>query len=264
MASKFVHLKEIVSGFYNLRGSFTFAFGFVDIGTHMSFIRLSSGKFLVLDTISIPPSGSIKTEIDTLTENGTLIEAVIACHPFHTMYFTPFNELYPGVKMYGTPRHIRNNQIIKWSGDVNDESTRKLWENEGVFMRIPDGAEFVNPEEDNHFSSLVVFHAPTRTIHVDDTFMYFGNPSFLFRLAGVRPDTMKFHLKLTTNGLLPTPEAPLQFQAWVQSLIDDWDFDNMCCAHDSNKIGGAKEKLIETLQSGSKVLLKMAEDRKNA
>lgn len=47
--------------------------GLVDIGTHMSFLRLESGKFLVVDCLDLLPSQ--KKEIDDLTANGTLIEA---------------------------------------------------------------------------------------------------------------------------------------------------------------------------------------------
>ncbi len=106
--------EEIGPGFYNLRASFTFACGLIDIGTHMSLAKLNSGRYLVIDTCDVSPAA--KAAIDRITNNGDLIEAVVATHPFHTMYFPSFYNLYPNVKYYGTPRHIRNQPSIPWAG----------------------------------------------------------------------------------------------------------------------------------------------------
>ncbi len=229
MTHQFKNLIEVAPGFWNLRGSFTFGFGLIDIGTHMSFLRLRSGKILVVDTCDV--SASTKIEIDQLTNNGALIEGVIATHPFHTMYFAPFAKLYPDVKYYGTPRHIRNIKTIQWAGDLNDEVTRNSWEEEGISIRIPEGADFVNPAENNHFISAFVLHKDSRTIHDDDTLMFFSKPGFVLRLAGASDGKLDFHPSTLKEGLYATPEAPLQFQAWVQQLCADWDFDNICSAH---------------------------------
>lgn len=238
-------LIEIGPGFWNLRASLTFAFGAIDIGTQMSFLRLNNGRFLVVDTCDV--SASTKREIDELTENGSLIEAVIGTHPFHTMYFTSFYKLYPNTKYYGTPRHLRNNKVVPWAGDMNDEAVRNQWESEGVSIRIPDGADFVNPAENNHFTSAFVLHRASRTLHDDDTVMYFQNPGFVLRLAGARDGTMDFHLSTLKEGLYPTEEAPMQFYRWVEKLLEDWDFDNLVAAHTGVKIGGAKAQLTEVL-----------------
>jgi hypothetical protein len=259
MAKRFTHLKEIGPGFWNLRGSFTVALGMADIGTHMSFLRLSSGKMLVIDTCDVNPA--IKIEIDELTDNGRLIQGVVGTHPFHTMFFSPFYKLYPNTKYYGTPRHLRNNKFIPWAGDLNDETVRNMWENDGVSIRIPDGADFVNPAEDNHFISAFVFHKESRTIHVDDTVNCFENPGFLMRMMGIRDGTMDFHNSTLKGGLLPTSEAPLQFRDWVSNLLKDWDFDNICSAHNGNKIGGAKEQLAQLLSSYEPKFQKLSQGR---
>jgi hypothetical protein len=105
-------LNEIAPGFYNLRGSFV-VMKLLDVGTQMSIIKLqSTGKFLVLSTCDI--SEQAKTELDQLTNNGDLIEGVIATHPFHTLHFKTFYEWYPTVKFYGTPRHLRKLPEIPW------------------------------------------------------------------------------------------------------------------------------------------------------
>eukprot|EP01034_Spumella_vulgaris_P043859 gene43859-54493_t len=234
--------------------------GLIDIGTHMSIVRLKSGKFLIVDTVEISPAA--KREIDQLTQNGTLIDGVIATHPFHTLYFAAFHKLYPNAKYYGTPRHIRKIKTIQWYGDVNNESVRNKWEAEGVSIRIPDGADFVNPAENNHFDSAFLFHHESRTIHVDDTIMFYQNPGFLLRCAGAKDGAMDFFMNTLQDGLLPSADAPLQFQAWVERLLIDWDFDNIVAAHTGNKIGGAKEMLHQTLEGYKAKFAKMAAKRK--
>ena len=59
---------------------------------------------------------------------------------------------------------------------------------------------------------------------------------------------MMWHTTLTSVGLYATPEAPTQFKEWVEALIHDWDFDNICTAHVGNTVGGAKTALKATLQ----------------
>lgn len=120
------HFVEIGDGFYNLKTPLLIA-GLFDVGNQMSLLRLKSkNRFLLLDTCEL--SVGAKFELDFLTENGTLIDGVIATHPFHTMFFVAFHAKYPTLKFYGTPRHIRTIPSIPWAGDVNEEIVRRLWE----------------------------------------------------------------------------------------------------------------------------------------
>lgn len=235
---------EIGTNFWNLRGSFTFAGGLIDIGTHCSLIKLSSGNFLLIDTIKF--SDKAIRELNELTDNGSKLEAVVATHPFHTVFFPAFFKLYPNAKYYGTPRHIIKGQGVNWQPQsIANPEILKQWEAEQIYMRIPDGAEFETPAESNHFSSVHVFHKPSRTIHVDDTILYFENPGFALRMLCKSHGKMEFwDLK---GGLRHTETAPSEFKAWVQQLIEDWDFDNICTAHTGNKIGGGKLLLQQTL-----------------
>jgi len=217
-------------GFWNIRSTFDID-GF-NIGTQMSLIQLSTGKFLVLDTVEL--DAELKGEIDILTKNGTLMEAVLATHPFHTTYFPAFYQVYPHVPFYGTPRHLRIEPTIPWVGSMWDCDTRQKWLPE-VHFRIPRGSEFVapQPEDSNHFSGIHAFHPPSKTIHVDDTIMY------NLPLA----DDMLFHPSILTVGLYHIPQSPPAFHDWVQRLITEWDFDNICAAHNGVKLGGAKLEL---------------------
>ena len=75
----FNHLIEVGPGFYNIRSSFKLLCGLIDLGTHMSVAKLANGKYLVIDTVNLTTEQ--KAEFDTLTDNGNLIQAVLATHP---------------------------------------------------------------------------------------------------------------------------------------------------------------------------------------
>lgn len=258
LASPYKFLVEVGEGFWNIRGSFT-VLGVIDLGTHMSVLRLSSGKFLVIDTIPLTPQ--IKTELDHLTDNGNLIDAVIATHPYHTLHFPAFFAEYPTLRYYGTPRHLNVSSTVTWTGTVFDLSVQEQWEPD-VSMRIPDGAEFVNPTPDNHFAGVFVFHRASKAIHVDDTVCYFEDPGCILSCIGAKQGSMKFHTSLTSVGLLPTPEAPYDFKNWMQKVIDDWDFDIICTAHTGNKIQGAKAQLQQTLDQTESTFARISERNK--
>lgn len=68
---------------------------------------------------------------------------------------------------------------------------------------------------------------------------------------------------MTGPGLYHTAEAPLDFKAWLEKVLADWDFDNMCCAHVENKIGNAHTALKKALEEADKTLLKLSEKSKD-
>ncbi|KAJ3234847.1 hypothetical protein HDU78_005598 [Chytriomyces hyalinus] len=240
--------------------------GLINVGTHMSFIRLSSGKFVAVSAVDL--DAEAKAEVDRLTANGKNIESVLATNPFHTMAFEPFYALYPDARYYGTPRHIRNIKTIPWAGSVADDAVLKMYEPE-IEMRIPAGAEFNDPkpEATNHFSGLVVYHRASKTLlcvstpsadtfqksdaqltpksFKDDCFSVHKDPNVLLRLAtGATPNSIGFHWSLKNQALHKSPDAAKLFYGWMLSLVKDWDFENMCCAHgDGVMIGGARGAL---------------------
>jgi hypothetical protein len=254
-------LNQIGKGFWNVRTSFKM-YLFVDIETQMSIIQLSNGKFLIIDTVEM--NDNLRREIDHLTNNGEKIEAVIASHPFHTTFFPAFYDAYPNAPYYGTPRHLRKITNIPWKGDLNDCNIRKKWEPE-VKLRIPAGAEFINPqpESTNHFISVFVFHPASSTLHVDDTIMYAEDPSFAIRIfSGLKKGDFAFHPSMETDGIHPTPEAPYLFRDWMKNMLNDWKFDNICTAHIGVKIGGAHEAVTKLLEATEPLFDKMTEERK--
>jgi hypothetical protein len=250
-------LIPIGPNFWNLRGSFVL-FHFIDIGTQMSFIRLKNGRFLVIDTCAIDARG--KAAIDELTNNGELIEAVLGTHPFHTMYFKPFHQMYPNARYYGCPRHLKKVDI-PWTGNILDDAIMNAWAEDGIIMRVPDGTDILTPAEDNHLSTVFVFHQESRTIHIDDTVMVFENPGCVLRCMGKHVGQMEFWAGGFKKGLKNSKEAPEEFKNFIQYIIDNWDFDNLCTAHVGNMIGGAKALLQDTLNRAVPALDHIAQSR---
>jgi hypothetical protein len=80
-------------------------------------------------------------------------------------------------------------------------------------------------------------------------------------LANVKEGSMFFHPAIFGPGLYPTDEAPKQFLCWLEQLIQDWDFENIATAHNGVLVGGAKEKLIETMKRYEPRLTKMSKKR---
>jgi hypothetical protein len=127
---------QVGSNFWNIRGRFKILAKLIDIETHMSFIQLQNGNFLVVDTVEL--DDRLRQEINHLTDNGNKIEAVIGVHPFHTLSFQNFYESYPNAAYYGTPRHLRRLTKIPWAGRLDDCNVRNKWEPD-VQLRIPAG-----------------------------------------------------------------------------------------------------------------------------
>lgn len=234
--SALANIKLISNDFYHIRSKLTFLFGMVDVGTQMGLIKLSNGKFLVIDTVNLTP-GLIR-DINHLTDGGKLIDSVIATHPYHTLYFQSFYDTYPNAKYYGTKRHVRTITKIKWEGAITEDGNLNKWESEGIFMRVPEGCDFDNPINDNHFAGIFLFHAPSKTVFIDDTISYFENAGWILSLTKLR--TRQLFFTPTIKTALATKEAPLVFKTWCQKLSADWDFDNITTAHKDNLIGDAK------------------------
>jgi hypothetical protein len=88
---------------------------------------------------------------------------------------------------------------------------------------------FVSPIRNVHFSSVLMLHRSSKTIHVDDTVMYIGLPKML-RLLGLK-DSMSFHPALA-KALEKRAGAAADFRDWAEELIERWrDAQNLCAAH---------------------------------
>lgn len=73
---------------------------------------------------------------------------------------------------------------------------------------------------------------------------------------------MAFHPSIKSHGLYPTAEAPYLFRDWMRTMLTDWSFDNICCAHMGVKIGGAHQDVSNLLQKSEDLFAKLSEKNK--
>ena len=223
MGSKILQISD---EFWNIRGSFKIA-GFIDIGTQASLVKLESGKFVFLDSYTL--SGSVLKKVDQLTNGGKDVVAVLNLHPFHTVHVEWMFEHYPHARHYGTARHLSKLPELKWQPTrTEDPETQALFARDFEFS-VPRGVDFISDDEKVHFSSVLVFHRASQTIHVDDTLMYIRLP-LLMRFFGL-PDALSFHPTLA-KVLQKHAGAVNEFREWFQELTESWqDTENLCAAH---------------------------------
>ena len=48
---------------------------------------------------------------------------------------------------------------------------------------------------------------------------------------------MAFHSSFTGSGLT----NPTAFQNWISGLVEEWDFEHLCTAHNGRLVGGGKQ-----------------------
>ncbi|MGB7452558.1 MAG: hypothetical protein WBM36_10575 [Lysobacterales bacterium] len=244
MSSKTIQLSE---NFWNIRGSFKIA-GLLDIGTQASLVRLKSGKFVFLDSYTL--SGKTLKEVNLLTRDGKDVVAVLNLHPFHTIHVAWMHEQYPKAKHYGTARHLEKFPELGWQPTcTEDPETQTLFAKDFKFS-VPTGVDFISDDENVHFSSVLVFHSESKTIHVDDTLMYIRLP-LLMRFFGL-PDSFSFHPTLA-KVLEKREGAVHDFRIWANQLADNWkDAENLCAAHTATLLTkeddtSIRDRIVEAL-----------------
>jgi hypothetical protein len=253
---------HVADGFWNVRGSYKTA-GILDIGTHASLLRRQSGKLLFLDSYTL--SGPVKRDIDELTRGGEDVEAIVNVHPFHTVHVKAMHARYPHARLYGTARHLARFPHLPWEPTkIEDPETQALFADDLDFS-VPRGVELIPADQSVHFSSVLVRHRATRTIHVDDTLMYLRLPLPL-RLLGLH-DTTRFHPKLA-QALERRRGAAGDFRAWAKDIADRWgDAENLCTAHTAtltareNTGASIKARILKALEGTERTL--RAHERKH-
>jgi hypothetical protein len=217
---------EVSSGFWNIRGSFKIG-GVVDIKTHASLVRRANGNFVFLDAYSL--GRDARAQIADIVGVDGEIEAILNVHPFHTVHVQRIHELYPDARLYGTARHLERFSDLPWEAErTEDPELHALYADDFEFS-VPAGVDFISANDNIHFSSVLVMHPVSQTLHVDDTFMYIQLPR-LMRLFGIK-DSLSFHPTLSM-ALEKRAGAVADFRAWAADLIDRWrDVENLCAAH---------------------------------
>ena len=215
-------MHDLGSGFWNIRGEFRIG-GVINIGTHCSLIKLSSGKFIFLDSYEL--TGEVRDKVMALTNNGQEVEAVLNVHPFHTIHCAQMAKDFPQAIFYGSSRHAKKIPEVQWSDD--------LVESAAVAERYPDlkfsmskGIEYICANEMIHAGSLLAYHPSSQSLHVDDTFM--SPPTKL--LKSLLPEVM-LH-PTTKKALKKEPGAGKQYCDWATELAHEWrEVRNFCAAH---------------------------------
>lgn len=218
---------KISDDFWNIRGEFK-VFGILNIGTHASLVKCGNGKFVLLDAYTM--QDDIKLQIDSLTNNGVNIDAIINLHPFHTVHIEKAHENYPNAKLYGTQRHIDKFPNLPWQTELTNSNEFATLFSEDFEFSVPRGVDFISKNEHLHFSSVLAYHKKSKTIHVDDTLMYLQLPGLL---GVLKSPELSFHMTLSKT-LERRKGAADDFRLWVAELAEQWrDAEVLCAAHSS-------------------------------
>jgi len=221
--------KDIVTvgdGFWNFRGSFKIG-GVIDVGTQSALVRLRSGRFVLLDSYAL--SRSARRLVSDQTDGGEKLEAVINLHPFHTLHVSTVYQWYPDVAHYGTERHHRLFPDLPWAETCSEDPALHERYGDDFDFTVPRGVDFISADENVHFSSVLAYHAASKTIYSDDTLLYVRLPQ-VARWFGLG-DSVSFHPTLT-KALVQRAGAAQDFRTWAGNLIKNWGAaENLCAAH---------------------------------
>ena len=232
---------KIADDFWNIRGEFR-VFGLLNIGTQASLVKLGNGKFVLLDAYTF--QDDIKHQVDLLTNNGANIEAIINLHPFHTLHVGKTHENYPHAKLYGTQRHVDKYPNLPWQDALTNSSEFAAIYAGDFEFSVPRGVDFIASNEHLHFSSVLAYHKPSKTLHVDDTLMYLKLPGLL---GALKKPEVTFHMTLSKT-LERRKGACDDFRLWVAEIAEQWqDAEALCAAHSHTLIVKHKNPSIAAM-----------------
>lgn len=232
---------KISDTFWNIRGEFKI-FGLLNIGTQASLVKLGSGKFVLLDAYTL--QDDIKQQVDSLTNYGDDIEAIINLHPFHTIHIAKAHADYPNAKLYGTQRHLDKFPDLPWQEELTNSNEFADLFSEDLVFSVPKGVDFISNNEQLHFASVLAYHKTSKTIHVDDTLMFLKLPGLL---GVLKSPEVSFHMTLSRT-LERRAGAANDFRLWVAQLADSWsDAEVLCAAHSQTLIVKNKSPSIAAL-----------------
>lgn len=223
---------DLGAGFWNIRGSFRLG-GVIDIGTQCSLVRLSSGRFIFLDSYSL--TGDVRDQVMALTDGGNDVEAVLNVHPFHTAHCAQMAKDFPQARFYGSRRHHDQVAEVAWAGDLveSDSVTERYPE---LQFSLPKGIYYISPNEMIHSGSLLAYHPASQSLHVDDTFVTLPAKLRNSKILKVKPlkallPELALH-PTTKQALTDEPNAGKHYCDWATQLAHQWrDTRNVCAAH---------------------------------
>lgn len=217
-------MDRLADTFWNLRGTYRVA-GVLNIGTHMSLVQRHDGRFVVLDGCGLEEAQ--RDAVMALTGNGERVDAVVHVHPFHTMHVVATHRLFPTATLHGTARHHKHFPSLPWS-----TTPVEAWSGDHPFaddfdLSVPDGVDFVCPDERVHVASVLVRHRPSGIVHVDDTLNVLAAQG---ALGGVLPQSSLRMHPMLARALKPVAGAADAYAAWARGLASQWADTRMVCA----------------------------------
>lgn len=218
------HLLDLGNGFWNLRGNFRLG-GVMNIGTQCSFVRLQSGRFVILDSYGF--GAETAAQIAAITQNGRLVEAVLNLHPFHTLHCRTIAARFPRARLYGSRRHHEMVSDLDWQPATVDSPEVAALYADDLRFSLPSGVDFISANPRIHAGSLLCYHPASRNLHVDDTLIVL--PHLVRQI--LRQPPISFHPTIA-DALEDRPDAAQDFRDWVHRLATGWqDVRNVCAAH---------------------------------
>lgn len=220
------NLLDLGHGFWNIRGNLKIG-GVLNVGTHASLVRLSSGRFVFLDSYEL--SGDLRDRVMALTDGGQAVEAVLNLHPFHTLHCAAMHRDFPQAQLYGSARHRARMPHLPWAdAAVESDAVARRFADDLAFS-LPAGIDYISADEQVHAGSLLAWHKASHTLHVDDTLNLLPVPRLL---RGVLPPPRMFLHPTLPRALSPGPGAVRDFRVWVQGLAADCaDLRHLVVAH---------------------------------
>jgi len=230
---------EVAPKFFNIRGSFKIG-GVVDVGTQTSLVQRPSGKWLFLDSYTL--TDDVLESVKSLTNNGDDVEAIINVHPFHTIHVEWMTNAFPEAKLFGSQRHKEKFPSLKWESTLVEDPTFPSLFSDTLEFEIPKGVDFISANENVHFSSVLAYHKDSKTVHVDDTWMY----TKLINKVALHPTL--------AQALEKRAGAADDFENWMKNTLSKWDVRNLCAAHtwyllSSESLNGRLQQALSGVKS---------------
>lgn len=243
-------LVNLGNGFWNIRCTMKFA-GLINLGTQVSIVRLNSGRFVFLDSYAL--HGEIRDLVMALTKDGSLVEAVLNLHPFHTLHCEAMARDFPNARFYGSERHHRQCPAVFWQTETVESDTVAEIFGDDLQFSLPAGIDYISEDEKVHAGSLLAFHPASGSIHVDDTLNILPVPHFM---RG-RIQRLTLHPSLQ-KALTSDDGAAEDFCAWLEVLGRRWsNARTLCAAHNGVlRFGeGEFEQLARTIAARARAKL---------
>lgn len=218
------------ASFYNFRGELKMK-GVLDIGTQCSLVQRPSGGFVMLDSLTLTdPQLAL---VNSLTDGGKRLEAVINLHPFHTIHVKWAHEEFPNAAHYGTARHVEMFPQLSWQETLVEDAVFPPLFADVLEFTEPKGVILIPQDQSVHFSSILAFHPASRTIHVDDTLscLTLPFPLSLLPMSG----RLDFHPALA-KAMEPRARSADDFRQWAINLGIDW--------HNTKRVATAHNGLV--------------------